>query len=97
MSRNMEEIQFVSRIGTCVLVGFVSLLLMWKLITLHVGFVVAFLTSFTFYILYTLLAFNFEKSLLWENYLKEVDCELQEVEEYHKFLDNHWKQWLLKE
>jgi hypothetical protein len=44
-----------------------------------------------------LLAFNFEKSLLWENYLKEVDCELQEVEEYHKFLDNHWKQWLLKE
>lgn len=97
MMVNMTELRFVSRICSCVLIGFVSLLFMWKLITLHVGFGAAFLASLILYLLCSILTFKFEKSLFWDNYLKEVQRELHEIEEYHQFLDNYWKQYLLKE
>lgn len=93
MRNEVQDLKLVSHAITCVLVGFISLLLMWKLITLHVSFGVAFLASLTLYLLVSFLTLQFEKSSFWENYLKEVEREFYEVEEYYKFLNN----WLLKE
>jgi hypothetical protein len=93
---SLDQFKFFSRFGTTVLIGFISLLFMYKLITVGIGLTIALAASTILHVFSSLLALNLEESNLWQAYIKEFEKDWRKSEEDINFVNNHWKSWLVE-